>query len=304
MTNVSPWVLVVALCVVGSACLPDEPSRPDAAVPVLPSEEELLAARPFLFIRPDGYSDAGSYPLIIALHGYGDTNQDFAAGFSLRDLAARRSVFIAVPNGTPDTSGYRGWHPGPIHSPPWDVEYLAAIIHRTKALYAIDPTKIFVFGHSQGAHMAHRMGCDDSADVVALASNAGQAYTAPSKCAPGHAVSAVEIRGLEDMVIGYYGDTQHDPPDPTVPSAEQTISVWGRNNQCTGKLTVTSQLLDLSTISDGAETSVSAFVGCPPGLGAELWTMNGVGHWPFPQPDFMDQVLDYLTAHARTDAGM
>jgi polyhydroxybutyrate depolymerase len=294
-----PRLLIASLACSLTACEYDPSPVPDAAVPVPPSEAELLAARPYLVELPADVDAGQGLPLLIALHGYGDLVPQFAAQLALADLANRRELVIAVPAGLRDSHGYAAWQPGPIHSPSWDVEYLSAIIHDLERKHSIDPRRVYVFGFSQGAHMAHRMGCDASADVVALASVAGQAYTAPSQCAPAALVSAVEIHGTEDQVIGYYGDAQHDPPDPNVPSAHQTIAVWARNDHCTGALTSAGITLDLSTATPGPETIVDAYQGCPAGIAVELWSMQEVGHWPAPQPDFMDNVLDFLFAHPR-----
>jgi len=294
-----PRLLIAGLACSLTACQYDDAAVPDAAIPVLPSEAALLAARPYVVELPADVDAGAGLPLLIALHGYGDVVAQFAAQLGLADLAKRRELVIAVPAGLADSHGYASWHPGPLHYPSWDVEYLSAIIHDLEGKHSIDPSRVYVFGFSQGAHMAHRMGCDASAEVVALASLAGQAYTAPAECAPGALVSAVEIHGTDDEVIGYYGDAQHDPPDPNVPSAHQTIAVWARNDHCTGALTSSGATLDLSSLAPGAETSVDAYLGCPAGIGVELWTMDGVSHWPSPQPDFMDNVLDFLLAHPR-----
>ena len=53
---------------------------------------------------------------------------------------------------------------------------------------------------------------------------------------PDHAVSVVEIHGTSDDVLGYDGDVQNTPPDPTVPSAHDTVAVWARNDACTGAI--------------------------------------------------------------------
>lgn len=147
--------------------------------------------------------------------------------------------------------------------------------------------------------MTHRMGCDAAGEVAAFVSLAGQVTKRPNDCVPVQPVSALEIHGTADEAIGYFGDVQRDPPDPSVPSAHETIATWGRANHCAGDLKPTGITLDLSYTVDGNETFVEAYGACPPGIATELWTMNEVYHWPQPTPEFMPLVVEFLEAHHR-----
>ena len=262
-----------------------------------PSEATLVKQRPYAPLIPLGYTADKKWPLVLVLHGYGGTGPQAIAEMRL-DALQPSAVFVA-PTGLRDVQGANAWHPGADHSPYWDVEYLTAILHDVESRYSIDLTQVFVIGHSQGAHMAHRMGCDAANEVVALVSSAGQVTKVPSGCMPARAVSVLQVHGDADESIGYYGDVQHDPPDPTVPSAHETVAVWARNDGCTGAITLTPRTLDLDSRIAGAETIVEAYQGCPPGISVELWTMKGVGHNPAATPDFAPSLFSFLTAHPR-----
>lgn len=286
---------VIGLVVVGCGKAPDPVV--DAGPPVAPSEATLLMQRPYTPLVPDaGVPDAG-WPLLIVLHGYGGTAESTMQTLHLQDAADRFAM--VAPQGKFDSRHNRAWHPGPEHSPYWDVEYLTAIIHDMQAKHPIDPARVFVIGHSQGAHMAHRMGCDASNDLAAVVSVAGQVTTVPSACAPARQVSVLQIHGDEDEAVGYYGDVQHNPPDPSVPSAHETVAVWARNDGCSGGLVDTGVTLDLSRTVDGGETTVAAYKGCPPGIAVELWTMQGVGHTPYATSQFVPSIETFLSAHPR-----
>jgi polyhydroxybutyrate depolymerase len=263
-----------------------------------PSDSELLASRPYTATVPAGYSDSQSWPLVLVLAGAGDEGTDTAEWLGFTQLAMDQGVFLVAPDADPLSARYV-WDPSPVHFPHFDVEYLTAIIHDLESKYSIDPKRVFVAGHSVGAHMAHRMACDDSADVVAIMSLAGQVSMVPSECAPAHAVSVVQVHGTADQVIGYYGDLQNDPPDPTIPSAHQTVAVWARNDLCTGAIAATGVTLDLDSVLAGNETTVEAYAGCPAGIGVELWTINGGFHRPNLTPAFPGLAWGFLTAHAR-----
>src|SRR2546423_6613422 len=127
--------------------------------------------------------------------------------------------------------------------------------------YSIDRGRVFIVGHSLGAHMAHRMACDAAGDVVAIMSLAGQVSKVPADCVPARAVSVLQIHGTADGSIGYYGDVQHNPPDPSIPSAHETVAVWARNDVCTGAIAATGTTLHLDTSLTGNETTVEAYAG-------------------------------------------
>jgi polyhydroxybutyrate depolymerase len=156
---------------------------------------------------------------------------------------------------------------------------------------------VFIAGHSLGAHMAHRMACDASADVVGIMSLAGQVTKDPAGCAPTKTVAVLDVHGTDDMVIGYNGDVQGT--DPSIPSAHETLAVWARNDHCTGAVAATGMTLDLDTQRPGSETTVEAYAGCPAPVGVELWSIQGGSHDPNLSPDFAGLVWDWLLAHAR-----
>ena len=265
-----------------------------------PTEAELLAERPYdtSLTVPPGYTDTQKWPLIVALAGFGDVGTDGAAYLGFTQLAADQGAFLVAPDADVLHARY-AWDPSPNHYPNFDVEYLKAIIHDIESKYSIDRGRLFVVGHSEGAHMAHRMACDAADDVVAIMSHAGQVSKVPSECAPTRAVSVVEIHGTADQVIGYYGDVQNNPPDPSIPSAHETVGVWARNDACTGAIALTGATLDLDAAIAGSETTVEAYAGCPTGIGVELWSDVGGFHRPQLTPQFAGIVWTFLTAHAR-----
>lgn len=289
------WAWLIAA--VAACGKPPDPAPEDAGRPMPPAEADLIKQRPYAPLVPDaGMPDAG-WPLMLVLHGYGGTGEQTMATLHLGDVAGRFA--IVAPLGRLDSRKQRAWHPGPEHSPWWDVEYLTAIIHDMQRAHPIDPARVYVVGHSQGAHMAHRMGCDAANDVAAVISVAGQVAKAPSACVPARAVSVLQVHGDMDEAIGYGGDIQNNPPDPSVPSAHETVAVWARNDQCTGGLQPTGVRLDLSRTTDGGETVVDAYAGCPAGIAVELWTMEGVGHGPQATSAFAPALEGFLLAHPR-----
>ena len=252
---------------------------------------------------PPGYdADAGTqWPLLVVLHGYAGSAGETVQYFDLDRLAERRGLFLFAPNGLQDARGNRAWDPASSRWPEWDRSWLTAVIRDLKAKYRIDPGMVIVFGHSQGAHMAHRMGCDSSEDVTAVISVAGQVTKVRSDCVPVRPLSVLQIQGTADAVIGFYGDVQNNPPNPSIPSAHETVATWARNDGCTGVLEPSaSSPIDVSFEGDTeAETVVELYAGCPAGIDVSLWTMNGVPHRPAPKPDFSSRAIGFALSRSR-----
>jgi polyhydroxybutyrate depolymerase len=283
MRPLAPLVLVLALC--GCWQVPELP------VPVQPSAAELLASRAHLLREPPGAppgpADGGqTWPLLVVLHAYGNRPVDTQAFLGLDAPEVLERYFVSLPQGLPENGGL-GWNPVGTPAPPWDSAFVRAVIDDLLATRAIDPRRVFVVGHSQGAHMAYRVACDDGARVAAVAGVAGQLL----ECAPSRPVSVLALHGTNDAVIRYL-------PSGSEPGALDTIRTWGRADGCSGSLAPTGAPLDL-TIEVDAETSLQAFTGCPQGVDVELATMALVPHRPVWTPGFVPFLLGFLEAHAR-----
>src|SRR5262249_30204850 len=143
----------------------------------------------------------------------------------------------------------------------------------------VDPKKVFVIGHSNGAFMAHALACRDASRITGIISYAGAQWLDPSQCNPSEPVSVVQIHGDQDQPgmngIGYDGGSTSTGP---YPSAHQTVATWAAKDGCTGDLVDTGMRLDLAVSLPGAETIVEAYMGCPQGIDVQLWTIQGGVH--------------------------
>jgi polyhydroxybutyrate depolymerase len=251
-----------------------------------PTDAELLASRPYRLHSPaevlDGglpASDAG-WPLLIILHGYGESGTEIQGYLGLDSDEVRAHTFIITPVGTV-TGGVLAWHPDATPAAPWDSAYLHAMLVDALGKAPIDRSRVFVVGFSQGAHMAHRVSCDSADLVSAEIAIAGQL----TQCQPSRPVSVLAVHGTMDPTISFK-------------SGLSALTLWAAVDRCSGALTATGQTLTLIGDSDGGETDVLAWGGCPPGIAVELWRMNGVGHGAFPvAPDLGAQLMGWFDAH-------
>lgn len=101
-------------------------------------------------------------PLLVALHGSGRT-----AGSVLnpwKGLANTHGFIVAAPNSL-ESEQWQGPHDGP--------GFLHRVVEDVRRSHRIDTRRIYLFGHSAGAHFALIMACVQSEYFAAVATHAG-----------------------------------------------------------------------------------------------------------------------------------
>jgi poly(3-hydroxybutyrate) depolymerase len=122
----------------------------------LESAGEIL---PYRMYVPTTYTGATAFPLIVALHGLGGTEDAFFENYErkLPPLAEQHGYIVAAPLGY-RVDGFYGWGLG---APPADpatkrVQDLSEqdvmqVLQRVRQQYKIDQNRIYLVGHSMGA---------------------------------------------------------------------------------------------------------------------------------------------------------
>jgi len=273
-----------------------------AGVLALPSTAASPTAdRPYGLKVPAGYDGSHPVPLVVLLHGYGSNGAQQAGYFGLPAEADKAGFLLAYPDGTRDRLSRRFWNATDaccdfFHSGVDDVAYLDAVIAEISSKYPIDPARIYVVGHSNGAFMAHRYACDRASKVAAIVTLAGMQWKDPGKCPAGSPVSLLHVHGRNDMTISYEGGAT---PEGAYPGAVETVDEWAAKDGCTGALGVTGRKLDLDQSIPGAETDEATWSGCPSGVADSLWTIEGGGHVPAFNGNWAPAIWDFLAAHPK-----
>lgn len=143
-----------------------------------------------LFVPP--LSKAKSLPLVVALHGCGQSAGDFAIGTRFADLAAKEDFAVLFPESdrSPDSLtlnpfGCWIWWDAENQGRQGEAALIVGLIDRAKETdERLMAERVFVTGMSAGAAMATILGCVYPDRVRAIAAHAGMAFGAAEAATP------------------------------------------------------------------------------------------------------------------------
>lgn len=265
---------------------------------------EVDESRPASVVVPSNYNTDTRYPLIIVLHGAGANGTGQAAYLGLSDRVDEGQYVLIKPEGRPRNDGLQVWDAtaaccafGELVGGDDDVNYLRGLIEQAVNTYSIDPSRIALFGHSNGGFMSLRLACEVSEYVTTIISLAGSAFENAKSCAPAsRPVSIMFLHGDSDETVLYKGGVLYAPYPGAVESSERYATLYG----CDVANPVVGPNQDVAGSVNGAETTVLAYPDCDEGVEIALWTIVGGVHLPTPWvPEAQDTFVDWLTRHAR-----
>ncbi|MEQ9504378.1 MAG: PHB depolymerase family esterase [Deltaproteobacteria bacterium] len=144
-----------------------------------------------------------------------------------------------------------------------DVGFVDAMIDALEANLCVDARRVYATGMSNGGFLSHRLACELSDRIAAIAPVAG--VLGIVGCSPTRAVPVLHFHGTDDSIVGYDGIRGYL-------SVEDTIDGWVQRNGCSPTAAVTFQQDDVT-----CET----WSGCDDGAEVQLCTIDGGGHtWP------------------------
>ena len=179
----------------------------------LDAAKEILPYRTYI---PSSYTGARAFPLIIALHGLGGTEDAFFDNYEkkLPPLAESHGYIVAAPLGYRVDGSY-GWGLGTPPADPntkrtqdFSEQDVMQVLARVRQLYKIDDSRIYLMGHSMGAIGTWKLAPKNPDLFAAIATFAGSGApatleriaTLPEFVVHGDADPTVNVEGSRAMV--------------------------------------------------------------------------------------------------------
>ncbi|MFT5432368.1 MAG: polyhydroxybutyrate depolymerase [Myxococcota bacterium] len=214
---------------------------------------------------PPGLSATEPVPLVVALHGAGQSAEQMRGLTGFDHEADRRGFIVAYPKGRDLT-----WR---VVGSQKDVDFLSAMVEDIASGLPVDRSRVFAAGLSQGALMTHRIGCTEES-FAAIASVAASLSMLFENCTHPDPVPALFVLGTADPIFAF------DEPGANAQGHWGGVggaAFWAQRIGCTAPV-VTAQVPD--TASDGLTTTLWTYGGCPRGE-VRLYGIEGGGHtWP------------------------
>jgi len=220
-------------------------------------------------------------PLVLVFHGGGGDGPMVRLGTGGEfDLLADRDGFVvAYPDGI--AKAWNACSKGQTNAARrWDVDDVAfaeAIIESVVAKYAIDRTRVFATGHSNGGQFSYRLALERPRLIAGIAAISANLPAADNlACVPQNVpIPVMIINGTSDPVSYYDGGRRPGSPFGRSRSTQATVEYFSEVNGLTGPPETTR----LPHVKDSDPTSVERIAWTAPGKPPViLYKVNGGGH--------------------------
>lgn len=229
---------------------------------------------------PSTASKDMALPLVVFFGDYGDSPDLAASTTGIEQFAADRGFIVALPASVGDLPQ---WNVAQATSIPDDVAFASTLIEAVAARTCVDPDRVVVAGHGDGAHMAAVVACQRSDRIAAVVMVNGTFH--PDGCRATRALPVLAMVDTDDQFFppaGGFGPefeaisvsgtrltlgSEYEPP-----SVDAAMQRWAALAGCTGP-SITTPLASGGTASSPTE--------CRDSVALITRTNTGGGHrWP------------------------
>jgi polyhydroxybutyrate depolymerase len=228
-------------------------------------------------------------PLVIVLHGAGMNGARMrrATGYEFDRLADERQYAVLYPDGykrTWNDCRKESTYPAKIENID-DVGFIEALIASFQKENGIDLRRVYLFGYSNGGHMAFRMAMEHPDEVAAIAAVSASLPASEDSSCPniGRTARAMVIDGTDDPINPFGGGVATTFSfSSKVLSAEETAETFAARDG----ITAAPQTFKLQPAGPDGSTWLERSIWSQDGVVvAELDGVHGGGH-TIPQPFF------------------
>jgi len=214
---------------------------------------------------PASYDPTKPTPVVLNFHGFTSdaTQEALLSGMSAK--ADQEGFVVVYPEGLNSS-----WNAGACcgtsaSSGVDDVQFVSDLLDSLEVQLCVDKKRVFATGMSNGAFLSHRLGCEMSDRIAAIAPVAG--VLGVPACNPTRPVPVMHFHGTLDPLVPYDGSTTLG-----FISAPDSFAGWAARDGCTGAPVETYRNND---------AHCSTYQQCGAGATVTLCTIDGGGHtWP------------------------
>lgn len=249
--------------------------------------------RPVTVNLPDTISNPA--PLLILLHSASTSGAHQENYMKLAPVAKKKGLIYIAPDGLVNPEGKRFWGASKSCCNRYkqdvdDVSYLNSLIEEINAKTPVDPKRIYLIGHSNGAFMSFTYACKTN-KVAAIVAIAGATDAEPD-CSPSTPVSLLNIHGTADKTIKLDGGVMNNFP---YTSAKSTVTRIALANKCSSPA-ITKK--DFEPTIKGLETTVFNY-SCQTQSQLQYWKIVNGSHSPKLPIDFAEQVITFMLKQSK-----
>ncbi len=243
--------------------------------------------RTYLLHVPTGYDPHRLTPLVLNMHGHGETalKQEHYSHYSA--LADRDRFLVVYPQGVVGPDGKVGWA---TYGKKWpgvnDVLFFSDLLTRLQQQLCVDPQRIYATGISNGGGMTNLLACRMAGRIAAFAPVAPAVYPIPGGCHPTRPVPYLEFHGTSDPIVRYAGSAQL-----RLAPVMQTMQAWAALDGCSSGPTVFFQRSDVTGLQ---------WASCLGNVLVQHYRIQNGGHtWPGAEiPTFLGTTTHTISATA------
>ncbi|MBV9735270.1 MAG: hypothetical protein JO209_05125 [Acidisphaera sp.] len=218
----------------------------------------------------------GPAPLVIALHGLGESVEDLRRSWTFDDVADREGFDVVYPEALTGRWSYVDTRSVKLPDGQGVVDdfgFIGALLDKLLADHVADPMRVYAVGVSNGALMAWTLACSMSDRLAGLAALiSGMVERQAEQCHPKHLVPLLVLAGTDDLVQDYDGGMGDNFRLMSVP---ETLEFWRRLRGCTG---MSMRELPAHAPDDPTEAVRVDWTSCRDSSPQRFWRIEGGGH--------------------------
>lgn len=181
-----------------------------------------IAGREAVIYVPSSLPPEGSRSMVVALHGGGGNAHFMQSRLKMDGLAEKQGFVVAYLNGTSAAKilakAMLAWNAGggccglPATNQVDDVGYITKAVAELTRAYGIDPSRVYVMGHSNGSIMGQLMLCTTNVFQAGVTIS-GPVNVAQTSCPAARGKRILAIHGIEDLNVPIGGGVGTKGPE-------------------------------------------------------------------------------------------